>query len=58
MSRNIMPPMLTVFFTIIGLIMIIFGLMSEIMVKTYYGVHADNPYSIKSVEEYPAEDKA
>ena len=52
MSNNIMPPMMTVFFIIIGLIMIIFGLMSEIMVKTYYGVHADNPYSIKSIEEY------
>ena len=34
MSNNIMPPMLTVFFVIIGLIMIIFGLMSEIMIKT------------------------
>ncbi len=52
MSNNIMPPMLTIFFVIIGLIMIIFGLMSEIMVKTYYGVHADKSYSIKNVEEY------
>lgn len=51
MSRNIMPPMLTVFFVIIGIVMITFGLMSEIMIKTYYGVHADSPYSIKSIEE-------
>ena len=52
MSNNIMPPMLTIFFVIIGLIMIIFGLMSEIMIKTYFGVHADKPYSIKSVEVF------
>lgn len=51
MSRNMMPPLLTIFFVIIGIIMIIFGLMSEIMIKTYYGVHADSPYSIKSIEE-------
>ena len=52
MSTNIIPPLLTVFFVIIGLIMIVFGLMSEILVKTYYGVHVDSPYSIKSIEEY------
>ncbi len=52
MSNNIFPPLLTIFFVIIGLIMIIFGLMSEILVKTYYGVHVDTPYSIKSVEEF------
>ena len=50
MSNNIFPPLLTVFFVIIGLIMIIFGLMSEILIKTYYGAHVDTPYSIKSVE--------
>lgn len=52
MSTNIIPPLLTIFFVIIGLIMIVFGLMSEILVKTYYGVHVDSPYSIKSIEEY------
>lgn len=52
MSRNIMPPLLTLLFVIIGIIMFIFGLMSEIMIKTYYGVHADSPYSVKSIEEY------
>lgn len=52
MSNNIFPPLLTIFFVIIGLIMIIFGLMSEILIKTYYGAHVDSPYSIKSVEEY------
>jgi Glycosyltransferases involved in cell wall biogenesis len=49
MSNNIIPPILTVFFVIIGLLMFIFGLMSEIMMKTYYGVHVDVPYSIKEV---------
>lgn len=47
MSNNIIPPILTVFFIIIGLLMFVFGLMSEIMIKTYYGVHIDTPYSIK-----------
>ncbi len=51
MSNNIFPPLLTIFFVIIGLIMIIFGLMSEILIKTYYGAHVDTPYSIKSVED-------
>ena len=50
MSNNIIPPLLTIFFVIIGLIMIIFGLMSEILIKTYYGAHVDNPYSIKSID--------
>lgn len=51
MSLNLMPPILTVFFVIIGLLMFVFGLMSEIMIKTYYGVHADMPYSIKEITE-------
>lgn len=49
MSNNMIPPLLTIFFIIIGLLMIIFGLMSEIMIKTYYGVHVDTPYNIKEV---------
>lgn len=51
MSRNIMPPMLTVFFVILGLLMFIFGLMSEILMKIYYGVHVDTSYSIKETWE-------
>lgn len=51
MSNNIMPPILTVFFIIIGLLMFIFGLMSEILMKTFYGVHVDVPYVIKDVTE-------
>lgn len=49
MSNNIMPPLLTVFFIVLGIIMFILGLMSEIMIKTYYGVHVDVPYSVKEV---------
>lgn len=47
MSNNIIPPILTVFFIIMGVLMFIFGLMSEILVKIYYGVHVDRSYSIK-----------
>lgn len=57
MSNNIFPPLLTIFFVIIGLLMIIFGLMSEILIKTYYGVHVDTPYSVKSIEEFDKRDK-
>lgn len=49
MSNNIFPPLLTIFFIIIGLLLFVFGLMSEILMKTYYGVHIDSPYSIKDV---------
>lgn len=49
MSNNIFPPLLTIFFVIIGALLFVFGLMSEIMMKTYYGTHIDAPYSIKEV---------
>ena len=51
MSNNIFPPLLTIFFVIIGVLLFVFGLMSEIMMKTYYGTHIDSPYSIKEVVE-------
>jgi len=47
--------MLTVFFVVIGVLLFVFGLMSEIMMKTYYGVHVDAPYSIKEVIENPGD---
>ncbi len=53
MSNNIIPPLLTIFFVIIGVLLFIFGLMSEIMMKTYYGTHVDTPYSIKEVTNNP-----
>lgn len=49
MSRNIIPPILTVFFMIIGVLMFVFGLMSEILIKIYFGVHVDTSYSIKEI---------
>lgn len=51
MSNNIMPPLLTVFFIIVGLLMFIFGLMSDMMSKTYYGSGIDKSYSIKEIIE-------
>ncbi|NBJ83229.1 glycosyltransferase [bacterium 1XD42-94] len=55
MSDNIMPPMMTVFFVIVGMLMFVFGLMSEILMKTYYGVHVDTPYSVKECVEFKNE---
>lgn len=49
MSNNIFPPLLTIFFVIIGVLLFVFGLMSEIMMKMYYGSNIDTPYSIKEV---------
>lgn len=51
MSNNIIPPLLTVFFIIIGLLMFIFGLMSDMLSKTYYGSGIDKSYSIKETVE-------
>lgn len=51
MSDNIIPPILTVFFMIMGMLMFVFGLMSEILMKVYYGVHIDKSYNIKEVIE-------
>lgn len=51
MSDNIFPPLLTIFFIIIGLLLFVFGLMSEILIKTYYGIHVDSSYSVKEVVE-------
>ena len=52
MSSYIMPPLLTIFFVIIGVLLFVFGLMSEMLMKTYFGSHIDSPYSIKKVEEF------
>lgn len=55
MSNNIFPPLLTIFFITIGLLLFVFGLMSEMMMKTYYGTRVDSSYSIKKVEEFREE---
>lgn len=49
MSNNVMPPLLTVFFIIMGLMMFIFGMICDMLSKTYYGVGVDKPYSIKKI---------
>ena len=36
MTDNLMPPLLTVFFVVLGVLMFIFGLMSEILMRIYY----------------------
>ena len=56
MSSNLMPPLLTVFFIITGLLMFVFGLMSDMMSKTYYGSGIDSSYSIKEVIENQEEE--
>lgn len=57
MSNNIIPPILTVFFIIMGVLMFIFGLMSEILMKIFYGVHVDKSYNIKEVIEKNVDEK-
>lgn len=52
MSNNIFPPLFTIFFIIIGMLLFIFGLMSEILIKTYYGTGVDNSYSVKEITDY------
>lgn len=52
MSNNIFPPLLTVFFIIIGLLMFVFGLMSEILIKIYYGTGVESAYNIKDIKDY------
>lgn len=51
MSNNLMPPILTVFFIIIGVMMFMLGMICDILSKTYYGVGIDKSYSIKEVIE-------
>ncbi len=56
MANNIFPPLLTVFFIIVGILLFIFGLMSEILIKTYYGTNVDSSYSIKEITDYNNQD--
>lgn len=51
LTDNLMPPLLTVFFVVIGLMMFMFGIMSDMLSKTYYGIGIDKSYSIKEVVE-------
>jgi hypothetical protein len=58
MSNNLIPPLLTIFFFIIGMLMFVFGLMSEMLMKIYYGVKVDVPYNIREVVENTEEKTA
>ena len=51
LTGYIVVPLMTVFFIIIGLLMFIFGLMGESLMKIYYESRNDVPYEIKSVSE-------
>ena len=51
LTGYIVVPLLTVFFLIIGLLMFIFGLMGETMMKIYYESRSEVPYFIKEVVE-------
>lgn len=48
---NQMTPLLAVLFLVLGLLMFVFGLMSDMLTKIYYGSKIGQPYSIKSVTE-------
>jgi len=42
-------PMLTITFLLVGILLFVFGLMSDILSKIYYGTNIDTPYSIKKI---------
>ena len=46
-----MQPIVSVLFLLAGLFLFVFGLLSDILVKTYYGSKIDTPYNIKEVVE-------
>lgn len=46
-----MQPLLAVFFLVTGLMMFIFGLMSDMLMKIYYGSHIGYSYSIEKVSD-------
>ena len=44
-------PIMTIFFIITGILLFILGLISDILVKSYYETTRDRPYSIKDISE-------
>jgi len=48
---NNFHPMLSIAFFITGILMFVFGLMSDMLTRIYYGSKIDTPYSIKEVIE-------
>ncbi|MBP9997449.1 MAG: glycosyltransferase family 2 protein [Lachnospiraceae bacterium] len=51
MSQNVFPPLLTIFFITIGVLLFVFGLVSEMMMKTYFETRNERPYTIKEIIE-------
>lgn len=49
MSDNIMPPLLSVLFIVMGMLLFVFGLMSDVLIKIYYGSKIDTPYNIREI---------
>ena len=45
-------PFLSIAFIITGVLMFVFGLMSDMLTKIYYGSKIDAPYSVKDVFDY------
>lgn len=50
-------PYLSMTFMITGVLLFVFGLMSDILTKIYYGSKIDMPYSIKATVEYGNKDE-
>lgn len=53
---NTFQPVLTVCFLMAGMFLFVCGLMTDILVKIYFGIRIDLPYSIEKVEEYHEEE--
>lgn len=49
MANNIFPPLLTIFFFTIGVLLFVFGLISEMLMKTYFETREERPYTIKEI---------
>lgn len=46
-----MQPILMVFFIVIGILLLVFGLMADMLTRIYYGSGIDSSYSIKGIWE-------
>ncbi|MCL2079044.1 MAG: glycosyltransferase family 2 protein [Oscillospiraceae bacterium] len=54
---NNFHPMVAIAFLIVGLLLFVFGLMSDMLTRIYFGSKIDMPYSIKEVAEVAQVDK-
>lgn len=51
-QKNMIHPVCSVFLIVIGMIFFVLGLMSDVLVKIYYGMHIDNPYYVKEETDH------